>query len=408
MQATRKLLTPALIGIILMLAINGTIAQGAPDRINSPTTALGTAFTYQGQLKQNGTAVTTTCDIQFGLWDALTAGTQIGTTQTKTSVSVANGIFTIPDLDFGVSAFGGQARWLELAVRCPTGSGSYAPLSPRQELTATPYALYAASAPPTAGSTNYIQNTAVQQTGATFSIDGNGTLGGTLSASRIGIGITNPSTALSLDGQSPQTISLERNSTSNSAGNSLTIQAGSATTGSTDQKGGDLVLQPGVGTGLGASGNIHILTAGANTISGTSDNLLIDRVIVVSKAKQLTLSAPGFTSLMSIHLVGTQTAGGRIRYTVRATDGGTQIATESGVIQFLATANSITCTVQTTDKLHLGTVNSGCTPGFFNPGSQPGVSIFDNVAFSSPAPIVVHEVYFTIENESGSAIRLEP
>jgi hypothetical protein len=122
----------------------------------------------------------------------------------------------------------------------------------------------------------------------------------------------------------------------------------------------------------------------------------------------VTLSAPGLTSLMSIHLTGTHTAGGRIHYTVRATDGGSQIATEEGVLQYLATANSITCTVQTTDKLHLGTVNSGCNPGFFNPGSQPGVSIFDNVSFSSPSPIVVHEIYFEIENESGAPIRLEP
>lgn len=124
--------------------------------------------------------------------------------------------------------------------------------------------------------------------------------------------------------------------------------------------------------------------------------------------KDLTLSAPGFTSLMSIFLTGTNTAGGRIFYVVRATDGGSQIATEEGVIQYLATANSITCTVQTTDKLHLGTVNSGCTPGFFNPGSHPGVSVFDNVTFSSPAPIVVHEVFYRIESISDAVIRLEP
>jgi hypothetical protein len=191
------------------------------------------------------------------------------------------------------------------------------------------------------------------------------------------------------------------------ADNDLTLQAGTAASG-TDQLGGELVLSAGNGTGLGASGNVHFQTAGATDISGTTGDTLVDRVIIVSKAKQLTLSAPGFTSLMSIQLTGTHTAGGRIHYVVRATDGGSQIATESGVIQYLATANSITCTVQTTDKLHLGTVNSGCTPGFFNPGSQPGVSIFDNVSFSSPAPIVVHEVYFTIENESGSPIRLEP
>jgi hypothetical protein len=124
--------------------------------------------------------------------------------------------------------------------------------------------------------------------------------------------------------------------------------------------------------------------------------------------KDLTLSAPGYTSLASIHLTGTNTAGGRIWYMVRATDGVSQIATEEGVIQFLATANSITCTVQATDKLHLGTVNSGCTPGFFNPLSQPGISVYDNVSFSSPAPIAVHEVYFRVMNISGATIRLEP
>jgi hypothetical protein len=124
--------------------------------------------------------------------------------------------------------------------------------------------------------------------------------------------------------------------------------------------------------------------------------------------KDLTLAVPGFTSLLSIHLTGTNTAGGRIDYMIRATDGGSQIATEQGIMQWLATANSVTCTVQTADKLHLGTVNSGCTPGFFNPGSQPGVSIFDQVSFSSPASIVIHEVYFRIKNLSGAAIRLEP
>jgi hypothetical protein len=101
-------------------------------------------------------------------------------------------------------------------------------------------------------------------------------------------------------------------------------------------------------------------------------------------------------------------AGGIIDYTIVATDGGSQIATEHGTMQYNATANSITCTVQTTDKLHLGTVNSGCTPGFFNPGSQPGVSIFDNVTFSSPAPIVTHKVYFVVHNHSVSTTRLEP
>ena len=211
-----------------------------------------------------------------------------------------------------------------------------------------------------------------------------------------------------LGGELAQFLGMAANPTAGAAGNALTLTAGDAATGATDQLGGNLLLEAGNGTGLGGGGNVQVRTAGANDLSGSTGDLTVDRLIVVAKGKQLTLSAPGFTSLMSIHLVGTNTAGGYIDYTVRATDGGSQIATESGKIQYLATANSITCTVQTTDKLHLGTVNSGCTPGFFNPGSQPGVSIFDNVTFSSPAAIVTHEVYFTVHNNSGSSIRLEP
>ena len=124
--------------------------------------------------------------------------------------------------------------------------------------------------------------------------------------------------------------------------------------------------------------------------------------------KNMTLSSPGFTSLASWQVLGTDATGGYIAYTIVATDGGSQIATETGTILYNATANSITCTAQTAQKLHLGTVNSGCTPGFFNPGSQPGVSVFDNVTFSSPAPIVIHYVWFEIHNVGGPVTRLEP
>ena len=170
--------------------------------------------------------------------------------------------------------------------------------------------------------------------------------------------------------------------------------------------GGNLLLAGGIGTGTGGGGDVREQTAAA-TASGTGDGALVDRHIVIANPKVMTLNSPGFVSLLSINLTGTNTAGGLINYTIRATDGASQIATEIGTIRYLATANSITCSVQVTSKLNLGTVNSGCTPGFFNPGSHPGVSIFDNVSFSSPAPIVVHEVYFTIENESGSPIILQ-
>ena len=311
------------------------------------------AFSYQGRLTDGPGPANGTYNMQFSLFDSLAAGSQVGSTITNTNVSVVNGIFTVT-LDFSpATPFStGAPRFLQTAVKKPADA-LYTPLTPRQEVVSVPYATFA---------------------------------NGALSASNLIV----PRAS----GVNP--------------GSVLSVIAGGSAAASTDIAGGNLVLGGGIGTGLGGGGNVRIQTAGADDLTGTTDNLSVDRMIYVARGKQLTLSAPGFTSLISIHLVGTHTAGGRIYYMVRATDGGSQIATEEGVIQYLATANSITCTVQTTDKLHLGTVNSGCTPGFFNPGSQPGVSIFDNVTFSSPAPIVVHEVYFTVQNDSGSTIRLEP
>jgi trimeric autotransporter adhesin len=102
---------------------------------------LGTAITYQGHLRQSGTPVSDNCDFEFRLYDAVSGGAQIGTTQTKSNVAVSGGLFTVADLDFGAGAFNGQARWLAIAVRCPTGAGDYTPLTPRQALTPAPYAL---------------------------------------------------------------------------------------------------------------------------------------------------------------------------------------------------------------------------------------------------------------------------
>lgn len=103
-------------------------------------TPLGTAFTYQGRLQQDGSLVDGTCDLQFSLWDALEEGNQIGSLLSQPAVSVAGGTFTV-QLDFGSGAFQGDARWLAIAVCCPSGCDPKVTLTPRQPLTAAPYAL---------------------------------------------------------------------------------------------------------------------------------------------------------------------------------------------------------------------------------------------------------------------------
>jgi hypothetical protein len=107
-------------------------------------------FTFQGRLTDTSMPATGTYQMQFALYDAATAGTQIGATVENTAVSVADGLFTV-SLDFGSSAFPAADRFLEIRVRRP-GDPTYTPLSPRQKITSSPYALQSVSATNFSGS----------------------------------------------------------------------------------------------------------------------------------------------------------------------------------------------------------------------------------------------------------------
>lgn len=106
--------------------------------------SMGTTFTYQGSVKFAGNPLSGTADFRFQLWTAPTGGAIVGSLVTANAVNVQDGLFDVP-LDFGATAFNGDARWLEIAVRSPAGSGSYTTLTPRQPLTPSPYALFAAN-----------------------------------------------------------------------------------------------------------------------------------------------------------------------------------------------------------------------------------------------------------------------
>ena len=103
---------------------------------------MGTAFTYQGRLASGTNAANGLYDFSFALFDDPSTGTQKGPTLTTNGVPVTNGLFTVT-LDFG-SVFDGEARWLAVSVKT-NGAGSYTPLTPRQPLTPTPYAVFASS-----------------------------------------------------------------------------------------------------------------------------------------------------------------------------------------------------------------------------------------------------------------------
>src|SRR5206468_1347449 len=101
-----------------------------------------TQFTYQGKIADTGSPVTGQYDFQFKLFDTATvgAGTQQGSTVTVSNVTVTAGIFTV-QIDFGAGVFPAAGnRFLEIAVKQTSGS-TFTTLSPRQPVTANPYAI---------------------------------------------------------------------------------------------------------------------------------------------------------------------------------------------------------------------------------------------------------------------------
>ena len=214
-QLNTYLRATAFVTMLLLLSASRVFAQGS-------------AFTYQGRLQDGGTLANGNYDFQFTLWDAFSAGTQQPQpgpiTVTRSGLQVANGVFTT-QLDFGGNAFPGANRFLEISVRL-AGGGSFTVLSPRQQITGTPYAIRSASAassdvaasavsannathlngiaadqyvltsdsrlsdwrPPAAGYYTYIQNIGAnsQAQSASFNISGSGYIGG-----RVAIGTGN-------------------------------------------------------------------------------------------------------------------------------------------------------------------------------------------------------------------------
>jgi len=125
--------------LLSVLGLGGTFVAADP---------LGTTFTYQGQLKEGGRPADGTYDLMFALYDAPTGLAPTGSSVNVDNWPIHDGLFTV-QLDFGSGVFDGNARWLEVRVRPGAASGTepYVTLSPRQPVTASPYAIYALGGP---------------------------------------------------------------------------------------------------------------------------------------------------------------------------------------------------------------------------------------------------------------------
>jgi hypothetical protein len=121
---------------------------------------LGTAFTYQGELKAAGVPAAGLHDLRFRLYDASVGGSQVGPTLCTNNIVFADGRFTV-ELDF-LAAFSGQQRFLEVEVRADAGLdcsnlAGFTILGPRQPLTAAPNALFALTSASANAATNSTQ-----------------------------------------------------------------------------------------------------------------------------------------------------------------------------------------------------------------------------------------------------------
>jgi hypothetical protein len=152
-----------------LLALSSSLTQASP---------LGTSFTYQGRLEQNGQpAADGVYTMRFALYDSQApAGNPVSGTNLL-AVTVTNGLFTT-DLDFGAAAFAGEARWLETAVSTNNGV-TFTTLLPRTRVAPTPNAIYASTAGTLPSGTvvkslNGLQDTVTLTPGANISLTPSG------------------------------------------------------------------------------------------------------------------------------------------------------------------------------------------------------------------------------------------
>ena len=111
----------------------------------STVRAQGTAFTYSGQLQNNGSPASGAYNLTFTLFNTTnTNAVAIAGPVTNNALFITNGMFTVL-IDFGPGVFTGETNWLQIGVET-NGVSNFTTLSPRQQLTPAPNAIYAENA----------------------------------------------------------------------------------------------------------------------------------------------------------------------------------------------------------------------------------------------------------------------
>jgi hypothetical protein len=212
------------------------------------TGATRDGFTYQGELRDGGVPVTTAYDLRFTLWNAAANGVAAPGTLQATITPDPSGRFTVflPFPNASVQ----DAPWLEIQA-APSGSGTYSTLSPRQEITPTPFATYAYNA-----ATTQWSGLVGIPAGFADGVDNDG--GGDITAVTAGTGLTGGATT----GAAVLNVNFAGTGVANSAARSDHTQAWTTITG----------VPAGFADGLDndSGGDITAVTAGAGLTGGAT------------------------------------------------------------------------------------------------------------------------------------------
>jgi len=184
-----------------------------------------------------------------------------------------------------------------------------------------------------------------------------------------------------------------------------------AATGANTLNNGNLTLAG--GSNAGGAGNADLQTV------GDIPSTMSDRLLIVGAPKKMSGAVPT-ANLFSVHIAAGDAAGGKVKFTLVASDG-TNYAMETGEIIYLASPIAMNCatvvsqyasapptytnTVLAVPALgQIGSLNAQCMGTTL--GGDPGLVIFDT-APTSFTP-TTHKIYYTIENQSQAALTLQP
>jgi len=165
--------------------------------------AQGTAFTYQGRLNVGVSPANGLYDFRFRLASDPFGNDYVGSAYLTNAIGVTNGLFATK-IDFGAGIFTGGTNWLEVDVKTNL-AGAYAVLSPLQQVTPTPSAIFAETAASLNGTVSAAQLSGVVANG---NLPSNPTVSGTVTAGAFsgnGANVTNINAA-NLTGALPPAI----------------------------------------------------------------------------------------------------------------------------------------------------------------------------------------------------------